>query len=134
KQRGAAEVSEAAAGGAAETVSSRPDTGTAATVRGQQMGVDDADGLHQREHRGRADEGESYLAQRRREGTGPARGRGDLGEGAGARRGLRLEGPDEIRQTARVAQADGGVRVGDGGVDLGAIADDPGIGHEPLDI
>ena len=52
----------------------------------------------------------------------------------GRGRVLRLERPDEVSQAAVGPQRDGGLGVGDGRGDLQPVADDPGIGQEPLDV
>ena len=97
--------------------------------------VDDADRLHQRVGRGRADEAEAapleLLRQRLRLGR---RGR-DVG--AGPRRALAIgpERPDERRSDSPPAASSRAARgVGDRRLDLGPVADDPGVGEQALDV
>ena len=53
---------------------------------------------------------------------------------SGPRRVGGLEAPDEVDEAALVAQGDGGPGVGDGRLDLAAVADDAGVAEQPLDV
>ena len=80
--------------------SARPDPARPPPVRPQQVGVDDADRLHERVHRRRADEHEALALERLRQGQRLGRGRGDLGHRPRPRR---LRGPERPHERREVA-------------------------------
>ena len=124
----------------------RPHLRGSAAVRSQQMGVDHAESLHEREHRGGADETEPVTLELLRQGDRLGTGGGDVLRGRGHRGALGPVGPDQIRQIGagpelaaraepvEVAQGDRGPRVGDRRLDLAAMADDALVVEQPLDV
>ena len=98
--------------------------------------VDDAAGLHGRVDGRRADEAEARPAQALRERRRLRRRRGPVG--VGARRARAARGrmrPEELVQRgARLAQRDRRPGVRDRRLDLAAVADDRGVGEQPLDV
>jgi hypothetical protein len=99
------------------------------------MVVDQAARLHRRVHRGRPDEAKACALER----LGQRGGLRDLGRHVGQalryRARLGPMRPDQVAQgAAAVAQVDRCARVGDRRLDLGPVADDPGVAHQALDV
>src|SRR5262249_31823621 len=93
--------------------------------------VDDTAGLHHRIDGRRADETKAGLAQALRE----LDRSGSLRVPLSRRRPIATELPDELlERVAGVAEGDRRVRVRDRRLDLAAVADDPRIAEEPLDV
>src|SRR5215207_10516908 len=100
------------------------------------MIVDHADRLHRRVDRGRADEDEAPRLQLLRERLRLRTGRLKVGEGLRGGTGIvGRERPDQLVEclTVRVHLA-GGLRVRDRRLDLLAVADDPGVAEQALDV
>ena len=77
-----------------------PESGAAASVTAHQVGVDNADGLHQRIHRRRSDEGEPLALQRLGEGFGLGGASRDLTDRRRLRGALGSKSPDVCREVA----------------------------------
>ena len=93
--------------------------------------VDQAAGLHHRVGGRRPDEAEALLLHRLGQRLGLGRRRGRFVARARPRRArLGREGPDQRRQVDVQRRA----RVGDRRLDLQAVADDPGVGHQPRHV
>src|SRR6478735_5908686 len=96
--------------------------------------VDHSGGLHERVHRGRADEAEAALAERLGRGIRLRRRGGHLGEALRAPApGGRRERPEELVELSR-AHLGHEARVRDRREDLRPLADDAGVGREALDV
>ena len=98
--------------------------------------VDEAAGLHGGVRGGRADEDEARALERLR--RAPTDSGVVAGTSAVPRRVAAAAAGRRTRRARRarraVAQRDGGAGVGDRGLDLGPVADDAGVGQQPLDV
>src|SRR5665647_2987291 len=74
----------------------RPEVGTASAVGAHEVGVDEANGAHQRVHRGRADEAEALALEALRQSYRLGRHCGDLGPRHRGGRDLGLVRPDHL--------------------------------------
>ena len=92
--------------------------------------VDDPHRLHRRVHGRRADEAEARLAEALRQLDGLRR----LREPLLRDRAVAAVLPDQLVQRRRLAQRDRRARVRDRRLDLAAVADDPGVAEQPLDV
>ena len=104
-----------------------------------QVVVDQADALHERVDDRRADEPEAARAAgrptaRRTPASWPGSRRRRASAGSRAGGGGTIVARYASNEPNSAAVASERRRVADGGVDLGAVADDPGVGHQPLPI
>ena len=106
----------------------------AATVAADEVVVDDADGLHQGIHRGRADVREADLLQRLAQREALGAGRRHLARVVRRGRPVGAERPEEVDEAALLAQRHGRPGVRDRGIDLASVADDARLEHQALGV
>ena len=99
------------------------------------MVVDDPAGLHRRVDGRRPDEAEARLAQLLRERLRAGRLREPVVRASAAPGpSTRYDQTSSGSGALGIAQRDRRARVGDRGLDLAAVPDDPGVGEQPLDV